>query len=261
MVKSSYPQAGSEVLNMNTQAEAMKENKTPSPLTEPGVCLTFDDRNVDDWEAMLPVFEKYGTHVTFFISGPITEDIAVRLKAIEAKGHSIGAHGMIHDHYLKCVTERGMTPEEYAQKDSLAQMADFHRYGLHVTSFACPMSSRDERLDEILKQHFRHIRTGIYPKEGERVADRDDAFVPLADVPNHFYFNGKGIDKYPCNTQQMIDEVLERAAARRELFVFYAHRITQDAVQSHHIEPVEVERILKKGKELGLRFYSFDELP
>ena len=248
-------------MNSITHTETIEENEKPSPLTQPGVCLTFDDRNVDDWEAMLPVFGKYGAHVTFFINGPITEDIAARLKAIEAEGHSIGAHGMVHDHYLKCVTERGMTPEEYAQKDSLAQMADFQRFGVNVISYACPMSSRDERLDNILKPHFRHIRTGIYPKEYERLVDRDDAFVPLADVPNHFYFNGKGIDKYPCNTQQMIDEVLERAAARKELFVFYAHRITQDAVQTHHIEPVEVERILKKGKELGLRFYSFNELP
>ena len=198
-----------------TQTNVPEGDAQNNALTQPGVCLTFDDRNIGEWEAMLPVFDKYDAHVTFFINGPITEDVAVRLKVIEDHGHSIGSHGLLHAHYWKCTHEKGMTPEEYAQKDSLGQMEDFRKFGLHVTSYACPMSSRDDTLDEILKPHFRHIRSGIFLKEGERLVDKDAAFVPLADVPNHFYFNGKGIDKYPENTQQMIDEALERVAARK----------------------------------------------
>ncbi len=252
---------GCSVKNDPAVTTELANNGQPAPLTQPGVCLTFDDRNLDDWEAMLPIFDKYNAHVTFFVCGNIDEAMAARLKAIEAHGHAIGAHGKLHDNYHKCVTEKGMTPEEYANADSLGQMEDFRKYGINVTSYGCPMSSRDDKLDAILKPHFRHIRTGIFPKDGQSWAEVDNAFVPIADVANHFYFNGKGIDKYPPNTQEQIDGAMARAAARKELVVFYAHRIAPDPAKGHHIEPVEVERILQKGQELGLRFYSFNELP
>ncbi len=243
------------------EAVAPAAPETAATLTQAGVCLTFDDRNLADWEAMLPVFDKYGAHVTFFINGEIGPAEAERLKAIQTHGHAIGAHGLLHANYRQCVKEKGMTPEEYAQADSLGQLEAFKAHGVPVTSYACPMSSRDATLDELLKPHFRHIRSGAFLREGQRLADRDDVFVPIADVASHFYFNGKGIDKYPENTQEMVDEALERAAARGELIVFYAHRIAPDPCSGHHIEPVEVERILQKGQQLGLRFYSFDELP
>ncbi len=230
-------------------------------LTQAGVCLTFDDRNIADWEAMLPLFDKYDARVTFFINGEIGPVEAARLKVIQAHGHAVGAHGLLHANYRQCVKEKGMTAEEYAQADSFGQLEGFSANGVAVTSYACPMSSRDAELDEILKRHFRHIRSGAFLREGQRLADRDDVFVPIADVANHFYFNGKGIDKYPENTQEMVDEALERAASRNELIVFYAHRIAPDPCKGSHIEPVEVERILQKGEQLGLRFYSFDELP
>ncbi len=244
----------------NSTAEAAAA-PAATTLTQAGVCLTFDDRNIADWEAMLPVFDKYGAHVTFFINGEIGPAEAARLKAIQAHGHAIGAHGLLHANYWQCVKKQGMTPEEYAQADSFGQLEGFQANGIAVTSYACPMSSRDAMLDEILKRHFRHIRSGAFLKEGQRLADRDDVFVPVAEIASHFYFNGKGIDKYPENTQEMVDEALERAACRNELIVFYAHRIAPDPCKGHHIEPVEVERILQKGQQLGLRFYSFDELP
>jgi len=35
--------------------------------------LSFDDRNFDDWIDAMPIFEKYGAHATFFVSGEIDE--------------------------------------------------------------------------------------------------------------------------------------------------------------------------------------------
>ena len=247
----------------STITEGTENSRTtsPQPLTQAGVCLTFDDRSITEWEAMLPVFDKYNAHITFFVSGEIGEAEAVRLKAIEARGHAIGAHGLIHDHYRKCVENKGMTPEEYANWDSLGQMASFRKYGINITSYACPMSSRDEKLDELLKPHFRHIRCGIYLQPNERLVDMDEAFVPIADVAKHFYFKGKGIDHNPDYTCEMVDDAMARVASRKELLVLYSHNIVPDPYDGHHVEPAEVERVLQKGQSLGLRFYSFNELP
>ena len=241
--------------------DAFAPVRATQTLTQPGVCLTFDDRNLADWEAMLPVFDKYNAHVTFFINGEIGPAEAARLKAIQAHGHAIGAHGLQHMSYMQCVRQKGMTAEEYAKADSLGQLEAFRAHGIPVTSYACPMSSRDQTLDAILKPHFRHIRGGAFLRPGQRLVDRADCFMPIAEVERHFHFNGKGIDKHPGYSPKMVDEALERVAARRELIVFYAHRIVPDPCDEHHIDPAELERILQKGQQLGLRFYSFDELP
>lgn len=229
-------------------------------LSQPGVCLTFDDRNFPDWEAALPLFEKYNARVTFFVYGPIGEEEAARLKAIAAKGHAIGSHSLKHGVYYK-LKQDGMTAKEFAETDALAQLDSFRKYGIDVTCYGCPNSSRDAELDELLKPHFRHVRTGIFPREGQRLCDMDNAFVPIDQVAQHFVLNGKGIDKYPENTDEMIDLAMERAAQRNELLVFYAHRITAEEINGNHVEPASLERLLKKGTEMGLRFYSFDELP
>ena len=50
-----------------------------APSVEHGaLCLTFDDRNFDAWEANLPLFRKYGAHATFFVCGPIDDRAAAR---------------------------------------------------------------------------------------------------------------------------------------------------------------------------------------
>jgi len=48
------------------------ENCRPEPKMNSGsLLLSFDDRNFVDWENAVPLFEKYGAHATFFISGSI----------------------------------------------------------------------------------------------------------------------------------------------------------------------------------------------
>ena len=68
-----------------------------APSVEHGaLCLTFDDRNFDAWEANLPLFRKYGAHATFFVCGPIDDRAAACLRRLADEGHSIGLHGLRH---------------------------------------------------------------------------------------------------------------------------------------------------------------------
>ena len=75
---------------------------------------------------------------------------------------------------------------------------------------------------------------------------------------------GKGIDRIgePGNEVllEQLFEAMARAKERGEFLTLYAHNIA-DSGKSHHISQSTLEKILQKGRELGLRFYSFDELP
>ena len=60
------------------------------------IVLSFDDRNLADWEKAIPLFDKYGAHATFFCTGKIEGDAARVLKKLRDHGHSIGLHGLNH---------------------------------------------------------------------------------------------------------------------------------------------------------------------
>ena len=44
----------------------------PSANARGILCLTFDDSHFDDWEAVMPLFEKYNARATFFARGELT---------------------------------------------------------------------------------------------------------------------------------------------------------------------------------------------
>ena len=65
-------------------------------LTNGALAISFDDRNLADWERAIPLFDKYGAHATFFFTGPCEGDAARVLKKLREHGHSIGLHGLKH---------------------------------------------------------------------------------------------------------------------------------------------------------------------
>ena len=72
--------------------------KTPSAeaAKRGALVISFDDRNLADWERAIPLFDKYGAHATFFFTGPCEGDAARVLKKLHEHGHSIGLHGLKH---------------------------------------------------------------------------------------------------------------------------------------------------------------------
>ena len=38
-------------------------------LTNGALIISFDDRNLADWERAIPLFDKYDAHATFFFTG------------------------------------------------------------------------------------------------------------------------------------------------------------------------------------------------
>ena len=88
-----------------------------APLAgDPGVArgkgalvLSFDDRNLADWEKAIPLFEKYGAHATFFVTGKIEGDAARVFTKLRDHGHSIGLHGPNHLNANEAAAVKGLS--------------------------------------------------------------------------------------------------------------------------------------------------------
>ena len=125
------------------------------------------------------------------------------------------------------------------------------------------MSRNDEATDKSLLDLFRHVRTGRNIERTERLSEVDHFFVPAGDIAGHGCLYAKGIDHVPDRpdrTFEQIEGALARAAHNKEIIVFYAHRIS-DTGTRNFVTPDALRRIFGKVKALGLRTYTFDELP
>ena len=76
-------------------------------LTNGALIISFDDRNLADWERAIPLFDKYDAHATFFFTGRCEGDAARVLKKLSEHGHSIGLHGLKHLNADVAVAEKG----------------------------------------------------------------------------------------------------------------------------------------------------------
>ncbi|TWU17198.1 Polysaccharide deacetylase [Novipirellula galeiformis] len=236
-------------------------SRTPETLTEGGVVMTFDDRNFQDWIKALPLFDEFGVKATFFISGNIDAPALDAIRQLRAHGHAIGAHSVNHLKAVEYFEEN--SPEAFLQREIAPQLKKLQAADVHAMSFAYPMSRNNAATDETLLKVFRHVRTGRGIAADKRLSEDDAFFVPAAKIAEHGCLYGKGIDYAPLRpdrTYAQIDGAFERAAKNREIIVLYAHRICENGT-GHFVTPEALARVFGKAKELGLRFYTFDELP
>ncbi len=240
---------------------AVPRSALPQSLDRGAVVLSFDDRNFDDWLKALPLMAKYGARATFFVSGNIDGQTLDAVRQLHSHGHAIGAHGIHHLRAVEYSQQRSV--DEYLQNEVLPQVEQLKVAGITPTAFAYPNSRNNEATDAALLKVFRHLRTGCSVAAGEQVSGKHALFVPADQVSSRGCLCGKGIDFAPeraDRTYEQIDGALTRAAQNREVLVLYAHGIASSG-KGNHITPEALERVLWKTKELGLAFYTFDQLP
>ena len=222
----------------------------PAPsLARGALCLTFDDRNFDAWEANLPLFRKYGAHATFFAYGPIDARAEACLRRLAADGHSIGLHGFRHKKATALMQEVG--EEGYLKDEILPQLSVCRAKGLPVHSFAYPYSARNARTDALLLKHFRRLRGG----------GKGSGPVPLAEALGKQVFIGLCATS-PRDTPEQIAALLPALAASNAVLVAYAHDIEADgqAHDSHNITRADLEMLLAAAQRTGVAVIGFDEL-
>lgn len=124
----------------------------------PGLALSFDDRDVEGWTGLRPLFASYGARVTFFVSGYPYFDDGVRgqLRQLAADGHDIAAHTVDHVNAPSYVEENGLAA--FMRAEALPSIALLRADGFTVTSFAYPFGLRTNELDRAILQHVDIVR-------------------------------------------------------------------------------------------------------
>lgn len=74
-----------------------------------GICISFDDRSIYEWQTFSGLLDRYNAKVTFFVTqfDSLNEQEIEILKDFKRKGHEIGCHGALHVISENYITEHG----------------------------------------------------------------------------------------------------------------------------------------------------------
>lgn len=244
------------------QTAVFAEEKADRPkLTEPGIVLTFDDTaNLEGWARRIPLFEKYGAKATFFLdkTDKINDRQKEAMKKLAAIGCEMASHGLRHQAGAKLLEEKGK--EAYLNEEILPCIKALEELGHPQRTLGYAFSSRSAETDEALKPHFLHIRTGGGVCD-RRFETKDPLFTPLDKARERYLVLGVRFDKTDVEgVTNFARPALERIKEKKEILLFYGHGIVDTGASTYQTNADALEELLKQAKELGLKFYTFDEL-
>ncbi len=233
-------------------------------ITEAGFVLSFDDCTLQNWKKQMPLFKKYDARVTFFIDDfdKLDKERIEVLKELQQAGHAVGCHGLRHEKAVEYYQANGM--EKYLKDEIEPSLQAMNRHGFTPTCFAYPYSRNDEKTDAALLKIFRHLRSGSH-SPAKRLADKDDIFIKLGDIAGTGLLYGASCQPHYVDDDLVSQTLaaLQRAKKNDEILILYAHDIRQPEEEGpkNYIAVQPLEKILDYAREIGLQFYSFDDLP
>ena len=228
-----------------------------------GILLTFDDRNMLNWENHIPLFSKYNAHVTFFIDrfDELTDEQIVSLHKLKDAGHAIGCHGLRHIKAAEYSEQYSV--DQYISEEILPAIKVMKDKGFYPSCFAYPNSNHNSDTDEALLKHFRYLRSGTGVQE--EIIKTSNVFVKTSEISG-----GRRLDGLSFHPKSVTDDLIvqlkaamERLSNEEELLVLYAHdiRAPWEEGPKNFITPGALEEVLKYAYSKNIKFYSFDELP
>ncbi len=234
-----------------------------STKLQPGILLTFDDRNMLSWENHIPLFAKYNAHVTFFIDrfDELNDEQIVALHKLKDAGHTIGCHGLRHIRAAEYTEHHSV--EQYISEEILPAIKVMIDKGFYPSCFAYPNSNHNDDTDEALLKHFRYLRSGT-GVQGE-IIKTSNVFVKTSEISGGRRLDG--LSFHPKSvTENLIVQfkaAMERLSSEEELLVLYAHDIRDpwEEGPKNFITTEALEEVLKYAYSKNIKYYSFDELP
>ena len=228
------------------------------------LALSFDDRNMADWERAFPLFEKYGASATFFICGAIgSNEVAFARKAL-SMGHEVGLHGLKHRNAPDAVASLGQ--DGYWEAEIAPQLSAFREAGVPIRSFAYPNCRRNDATDAIFAAHgFTRVRgtpDGVtspnpHDPKGEKldkwrpVATSDEVFVPAArQLTSQLIGNVIMGENYHTDIEDIL-RAMRRAGERAETLSIVSHGIKPDA-KGISMKTEWLERMLSEAGACGV---------
>lgn len=137
---------------------------------------SMESRVCRNTERLLDIFERAGTHATFFVLGWVAERFPAMVKRIHNAGHELAshsyAHGLVYD----------ATPESFAEDLRRARVAIEDAAGVKVEGYRAPSYSITRRslwaLDVLVAEGYRYD-SSIYPIRHDRYG--------IPDWPRHIH--------------------------------------------------------------------------
>ena len=228
------------------------------------VALSFDDRNMPDWERAFPLFAAHGASATFFICGAIgTNEIGFARRALAA-GHEVGLHGLKHRNADEAVAKLG--GDEYWKSEVEPQLAAFRAAGITVRSFAYPNCRRSAATDAVFAAHgFTRVRgrpdgtasPNPYDPNGEKldkwrsVATCDAVFASAArQLATPLIGNVIMGESYHTDIDDIV-RAMRRAGGRAETLSIVSHGIAPNA-KGISMKTEWLERMLSGADDCGV---------
>jgi peptidoglycan/xylan/chitin deacetylase (PgdA/CDA1 family) len=124
-----------------------------------GVLFSFDDAFVEHWFDGRELWNRYGAHLTFFVSryDHVKPEQRAQLHMLFDDGHAVEAHGLKHERASDFVMENGL--HAYISDELLPELDLLRADGFHPTVFAYPFGARTGELDRAILEHFDRVRS------------------------------------------------------------------------------------------------------
>lgn len=228
-----------------------------------GVVLSFDDTYAKQW------YDYFGQRTdndevkaTFFVSywHTLSDGEIDKLRLLQAKGHEIGNHTYSHKGVAGDYNFDPTRVQEYLNDQITPSLLNMRADGFFPVSFSYPYGERNEIYDAAVRQYFPYLRTTFTDasremfQTGEIFHGPDNQYEVLA---------GDGIDNSYNNPIAEIEAAFLRAKTNNEIVTVYAHRIladdSSDADHPYGIRVSKLDRLIVAAKEMGLKFYTFEE--
>jgi hypothetical protein len=124
-----------------------------------GLCLSFDDTEVDGWFALRDLFAAYDVHATFFVTlyAQLSAEERAKLHTLYDEGHSIEAHGVNHANALDYIAAHGLAA--YIDDEVVPSFDVLRADGFSPVAYAHPGGAHTRELDEALREHVALVRS------------------------------------------------------------------------------------------------------
>lgn len=219
------------------------------PIARASLCLSFDDYSVDEWFALRPLFIKYNSRVTFFVTrfDTLTTAQVQKLRILQQDGHEIGFHGARHvlsEHYIK-----QYSMDQYLQEEIIEGLRVMADSGFRSTSFAYPYSAKYWFTDHHLLNYFYLLRSSV-PLRGD--------ITKFNEV--YYKFDGGrlimalSIDRNQGLTKELVSRAMVRARTQNEALILFGH----EPETSFDID--FLEEILRLAQQHGLQYLRISDL-
>ena len=233
-------------------SQACKKSDPLAGDLEPGIALTFDDASLAKWTELLPMFDKYGVHATFFICTACTDGPLDKSKILQLynANNEIAAHS--HHHLNAAVYIKSHTPDEYYRNEITPCLQYFDSLNIPVTSFAYPGGDHTDLLDSYLSNHFSKIRAlGLL-----RLAKYDSYVFHKRQQLVY----GAFIDRASPHSLEEYKHAILLAKSHRAVLLLVGHSPGTDSANLWSFSPALLDSICSYTVQQKLKFYRMHDL-